>query len=275
MEGTGLGLTISRRFVELLGGSIHVESEVNKGTVFKFDISIKPAQTMNTVTTSPLRRVVALEPGHPRYRILVVDDNPTNRLLLVRMLSAFGWDIREAENGKTAVTLYKTAPAHLIFMDIQMPVMDGFEATREIKSLDRKGLTTIIAVSASSSKDEQEAALAAGCTDFITKPFREADIYEAMEKHLGVRWVYETDLSIDKASTKDMSDTPLNLVPNLPGELRENLEDAITRADMAAIDRLIVQVGDHDPRLAMQLQELAHDFEYAAILALIKNPHRK
>ncbi|MBU1138341.1 MAG: response regulator, partial [Proteobacteria bacterium] len=121
MEGTGLGLTISRKFVELLGGQMSVESVVDKGAVFKFDILIKTAQAAATKAITPLRRVVALKPGHPRHRILVVDDNSTNRLLLIRLLETFGFDLKGAEDGQKALELYRKWPAHLIFMDIRMP----------------------------------------------------------------------------------------------------------------------------------------------------------
>lgn len=276
MEGTGLGLTISRKFVELLGGHICVESEVNKGTLFKFDIAVKSTQTETKDHSVPIRRVVALEPGHPRYRIMIVDDNSTNRLLLIKLLETFGWDINGAEDGKKALELYKKWPAHLIFMDMRMPEMDGFETTSQIKSADKKGLTRIIAISATSSMSDREAALAAGCDDFIAKPFKESEIYSVMEKQLGVRWVYETDLlPPDKGATTDTTENLEKLFLNLPLELQERFEDATSRADMAAIDRLIVQIGEHAPRLALKLKELAHDFEYGTILSLIQGAHKE
>ncbi|MBU1233852.1 MAG: response regulator [Proteobacteria bacterium] len=275
MEGTGLGLTISRKFVELLGGQMSVESVVDKGAVFKFDILIKTAQAAATKAITPLRRVVALKPGHPRHRILVVDDNSTNRLLLIRLLETFGFDLKGAEDGQKALELYRKWPAHLIFMDIRMPVMDGFEATRQIKSMDKKGLTKIIAISTNNLKIEQEARKAAGCDDFIAKPFREADIYEAMERQLGVRWLYEDNRAPEKGPATDTPDEWQKQIANLPLELQEKFEDTVSRADMTAIDLLIVQIGELDPRLGVKLQEWAHDYEYATILSLIKGAKRE
>ena len=269
-EGTGLGLTISRRFVELMGGHMSVESEVGKGTLFKFDIGVRAVQAVATEAVVPLRRVVALQPGQPRYRILVADDNPVNRLLLIRLLEIFGFDLRGAEDGKSAIDLYDEWRPDLIFMDMRMPVMDGYEATRRIKSADKDGRTTVVAVSASSLKNEQEAILAAGCDDYIAKPFREADIFEAIEKHLGVRWVYEDDRGPETGPTADGPHDRQKLFSALPVVLQKGLEDAVSRADMAAIDPLIIQIGDHAPRLAVKLQEWAHDFEYEEILSLVK-----
>jgi CheY-like chemotaxis protein len=270
-----LGLTISRSFVELLGGRMTVESDAGRGALFKFDICVKTAQAMAAEAITPLRRVIALAPGQSRYRILVVDDNPVNQLLLIRLLEVFGFDLRGAENGQKAVDLYREWRPHLIFMDMRMPVLDGYEATRRIKSEDKDGQTKVIAVSASGLKSEQASILAAGCDGYVAKPFRQTDIFEAMEKHLGVRWVYEDDRGPEDGTTADEPDDWQTLVSALPARLQERLEDAVSRADMAATDRLIVQIGDHDSRLAIKLQKWAHDFEYEAILSLIKGQHKE
>ena len=273
-QGTGLGLTISRRFVELMGGHMFVESEVGRGALFRFDICVKTGQAVLSEAIEPARRVAALEPGQPRYRILVVDDNPVNRLLLIRLLEIFGFDLQSAKNGEEAISLWKKWRPHLIFMDMRMPVMDGYDATRAIKSEEKEWPTKVIAVSASSLKSEQEAILEAGCNEYIAKPFRETDIFGTMERQLGVRWVYEEVHVPGEGRTVEGVGDWGKLVSTLPVELQVGLKDAVSRADMAAIDRLIGQMGDHAPRLAMKLQEWAHDFEYEAILSLMKGAHK-
>jgi len=160
-------------------------------------------------------------------------------------------------------------------MDIRMPVLDGYEATRRIKSEDKDGQTKIIAVSASALKNQQDAILAAGCDGYIAKPFRQTDIFEAMEKHLDVRWVYEDDRDSEDGATADEPDDWRTPVSALPARLRERLEDAVSRADMAATDRFILEIGDYDSRLATTLQKWAHDFEYEAILSLMKAQHEE
>ncbi|MFK5951823.1 MAG: ATP-binding protein [Desulfobacterium sp.] len=269
-EGTGLGLTISRRFVELMGGHTTVESEVGRGTLFKFDICVKTTHSTAAETIAPLRKVVSLEPGQPRYRIMVVDDNPMNRLLLIRLLEIFEFDLQDAEDGQRAVDLYREWHPHLIFMDMRMPVMDGYEATKTIKSEDGKRSTKVIAISASTLKRKQVAILAAGCDEYISKPFREADIYEAMERHLGVRWVYEDIRGSEQESTTKEPEDWQALFSTIPVPLQVKLKDALLRADMGAIDLSIVQIAEQSPRLVVKLQEWAHDFEYESILSLMK-----
>ncbi|MDJ0708614.1 MAG: response regulator [Leptolyngbyaceae cyanobacterium MO_188.B28] len=133
-EGTGLGLPISREFVKLMKGDINVDSILNQGTIFKFDIQVQAAAPTKMQTTQQTRKVIGLAPGQPEYRILVVEDNKFSRLLLVKLLSSVGFQVREAVNGKEAVDLWKSWRPNLIWMDIQMPVMDGCEATRLIKA---------------------------------------------------------------------------------------------------------------------------------------------
>ena len=269
-EGTGLGLTISRSFVELMGGRMFVESEVGRGTLFRFDILAKTGQAVLSGGIERSRRVAALRQGQPRYRILVVDDNPLNRLLLVRLLEVFGFDLQSAQNGKEAVSLWKKWRPHLIFMDMRMPVMDGYEATRVIKSGEKAPHTKVIAVSAGSLKSEQGAILEAGCDEYIAKPFREMDIFGVLERQLGVHWEYE-EVGVPEGETMaEMAGEWAKIESTLPVEMKEGLKDAVSRADMATIDRLIGQIGEHFPRVAMKLQEYAHDFEYETILSLME-----
>ncbi|MCK5747797.1 MAG: response regulator, partial [Oricola sp.] len=274
-EGTGLGLTISRRFIELMGGHTTVESELGRGALFKFDICVKTARSEAAETIAPLRKVVSLEPGQPRYRIMVVDDNPMNRLLLIRLLEIFEFDLQDAEDGQRAVDLYREWHPHLIFMDMRMPVMDGYEATKTIKSEDGERSTKVIAISASTLKREQVAMLAAGCDESISKPFREADIYEAMERHLGVRWVYEDICGSEQERTTKEPEDWQALFFTIPVPLQVKLKDALLRADMGAIDLSIVQIAEQSPRLAVKLQEWAHDFEYESILSLMKGDNEE
>gem|GEM_PF-1149406 len=274
-EGAGLGLTISRKFVELMGGHMSVENKVGRGALFTFDIYVKPAQAMVSEVIAPYQRAVSLEPGQPRYRILVVDDNLTNRLLLIRFLETFRFDLQDAEDGQRAVDLYREWHPHLIFMDMRMPVMDGYEATTAIKSADKEKQTKIIAISASTLKSEQIAILAAGCDGYIAKPFREADIYEAMKKHLGIRWVYEDARGPEKGKPSENRDDWETLFSTIPAPLQEKLKDALLRADMGAIDVSIAKIAEQSPRLAVKLQEYAYEFKYESILSLMNGEYKE
>jgi two-component system sensor histidine kinase ChiS len=133
-EGTGPGLSISRQFARLMGGDITVESEQGDGSTFMLDVPLRRIETAELPGATVRRRAIGLEPGQPIYRLLIVDDKEVNRQLLRRMLEPFGFEIREAADGAEAVELWKTWEPHLIWMDIRMPVMDGYDATRAIKA---------------------------------------------------------------------------------------------------------------------------------------------
>ncbi|VEP12336.1 Histidine kinase [Hyella patelloides LEGE 07179] len=172
-EGTGLGLPISRKFVQLMGGDITVSSTLGKGTVFRFQIVSEPAITEELQPPTPSQTVIALEPNQPSYRILVVDDRWENRQILLRLLEPVGFAVKEAVNGQEAIAIWQQWQPHLIWMDLRMPVMNGYEATKYIKSNLQERATYIIALTASTVEEERTIVLSAGCDDFVRKPFSE------------------------------------------------------------------------------------------------------
>ncbi|MBD0336412.1 MAG: response regulator, partial [Cyanobacteria bacterium Co-bin13] len=192
-EGTGLGLPISQRFVQLLGGDIRVSSTVGVGSVFSFEIPVERATAPEPPSSVGLgQRVVGLAPGQPSYRLLVVEDQVANRQLLVKLLSTVGFEVRQAVNGEDAISQAKSWHPHLIWMDVRMPVLDGYEATRWIKQQAGTGpAPKIIALTANAFEEERAAALAAGCDDFLRKPIQEESLFNKMAEHLGVRYVYQ------------------------------------------------------------------------------------
>ncbi|MBD3307481.1 response regulator, partial [candidate division KSB3 bacterium] len=180
-EGTGLGVPLSRKFVQLMDGDIQVQSQVGEGTTFRFEIDAERlAEDRAQVEESPPQRVLALEPGQPVYRLLVVDDTPANRLLLVKLLSPFGFELREATNGHEAIDIWEEWQPHLIWMDIRMPGLNGWETAKRIKATPHGQATVIIAVTASIEDDLPTKTLTAGCEDFLRKPFREQQVFDLL-----------------------------------------------------------------------------------------------
>lgn len=185
-NGTGLGTTLSKTLVEKMGGSISVESQQDKGTVFTFSIPFRLTELPKEGPAQEIR-----EDRHPlkAKRILVAEDNEINRMIVVSILEEQGCRLTEAENGQEALDVFAQSPPDffdLILMDIQMPVLDGYEATRRIRAMERNDARTvpIIAMTANAFREDIEKALSAGMDDVATKPL---DIKLLIEKIEQVR----------------------------------------------------------------------------------------
>ncbi|MEJ2693854.1 MAG: ATP-binding protein, partial [Candidatus Thiodiazotropha sp.] len=156
-KGTGLGLAITRSFVKLMGGEIGIESKLGEGSLFHVELPValaKATQVKVAVVSHPA--VVRLAEDRPEWRILIVEDSLENRLLLRSLLMQVGFTVREAENGKEGVSLFEQWHPHLIWMDIRMPVMDGYEATIRIRELPGGDTVKIVALTASAFKEQRE-----------------------------------------------------------------------------------------------------------------------
>ncbi len=203
--GTGLGLTISRHFVRMMKGEIEVRSEPGRGSSFSFEVAVSPSLTdSGRCPSEPDRRVIALAPGQPRWRLLIAEDRRQNRELLRSFLEPVGFEIREAANGEEAVEAAAEWAPHLIWMDIRMPVMDGVEATQRIKALPGGEAIVVIAISANVLGGGRERMAAAGAVDFVAKPFRVQVLFDLLSRYLGCTYVeVETAVPVERAGTDD------------------------------------------------------------------------
>jgi signal transduction histidine kinase/CheY-like chemotaxis protein/HAMP domain-containing protein len=277
-KGTGLGLAITRQYIELMGGEITVTSEPGKGSVFRLDIPVHTVSVKEIEQVQPSHGpIIGLEPGQPTYRILIVEDQLENRLLLKKLLEPMGFEVHEAVNGEDAVNAFEVWKPHLILMDRRIPVMDGLEATRRIKAMEGGQETIIVTLTASAFKDQRNEVLEAGCDDFLRKPFREEELLDVMARHLGIRFVYEEkkqstinnrQLTIEKLLTPEVFAT-------LPAELVSSLEQAVIHLKVKEINRTINAIRSHNAEFAEALAELAKNFNHKEIWNMIRQAKKR
>ncbi|MDZ8107798.1 MAG: PAS domain S-box protein [Nostoc sp. DedQUE12a] len=276
-EGTGLGLTISRQFVQLMGGDIRVQSVVGRGSTFYFDIKIELADSLDIAPPTLKRKVIALTPGQPIYRILVVDDRQDNCDLLTQLFNTIGFETQTAANGQEAIAVWQTWEPHLIFMDMRMPVMDGYEATKQIRATLKGQATVIIALTASAFDEERFVVLSAGCNDFVRKPFREEVILNIISKYLGVRYVYEQEpLQKDQfAENSNLKFLSLEeILAQMPTEWVTQLHQAALRTDEKLIFSLLEQIPEESALLANTLSDWVNNFRIDKVIDLTQPDER-
>jgi PAS domain S-box-containing protein len=272
-SGTGLGLAICKQFVELMGGQIGVTSKPGTGSVFYFEIPVSILPSVAERDELKHRRILGLAEGQPAYRLLIVEDQPENRLLLRRLLNPLGFKLREAANGQEAVALFRQWHPDLIWMDIRMPVMDGLEAVRRIRATKAGADTKIIALTAHALEEEREPIMAAGCDDLVRKPIREQELFEALARHLRLKFIYET--APRQESAPETPEIPLNpeQLDALPAQLLQELRQAVIELDMMRTQALIEQVSERDASLGRALDMLATRLDYKRLLKLLEKEH--
>ncbi len=268
-EGTGLGLPISRQFVKLMGGDILVCSTIDRGTTFRFEIpvAITPTDDILMPELKSTKRVVSLAPNQIKYRILIVEDRRENQQVLCKLLEPMGFEVKVAENGEEGITLWQDWLPHLIWMDMRMPIMDGYEATRRIKATDLGQATVIIALTASAFEEERSQVLAAGCDDFVRKPFQTEVLFAKMGEYLGVQYIYEEipnlNLRSPQASNSELTFLDLEIMPLA---WRRELNAAASQLDEDRILELIDGVSNGN--LANSLRDLVTRFRFDKLLDL-------
>ncbi|MBZ8180263.1 response regulator [Oscillatoria salina IIICB1] len=272
-EGTGLGLPIARKFVQLMGGEITVNSRIHQGSSFQFTIPIKVVTDFALLENEqPSRRAIALTANQPEYRILVVDDMWDNRQLLAKILNSVGFLTKEAENGEQAISVWQNWQPHLIWMDLRMPVLDGYETTKQIRlqerKKDRQSHTVIIALTASVLGDEYKLVQQAGCDDYVRKPFRENIIFEKIAKYLGVEYLYEEETILPENTKTEISLQTLK--PIMYSEWFSQLEEAANAIDNEKIFHLIAEIPSEQAAIAKALADLVNNFRCDKIIDLIE-----
>ena len=259
-EGTGLGLSISEQFARLMGGSLDVESGVGKGSRFRFRVPLKKAEGDSpSARTAP--REARLAPGQPGRRILVVDDRETNRDLLRQVLESAGFAVTEAANGREALQRVVDDRPDAVLMDVVMPVMDGREAIRFIRSRDPR--LPIIAISASVFGEDAREILGLGANSFIRKPFCRAEVLAEVGRQVGAEFLPEGEEGAPRSAT----------IPSfapVPPDLRRRLQAAAEQLDRGAVGECLVDLGRVGPELESWVGEKAAGYAFESILEALE-----
>jgi len=266
-QGSGLGLSISREFAQLLGGTVTVESVLGAGTTFTVTIAVHQTQpSPSAVSADPSRPITGLAPDQPSYRILVADDHDDSRLLLLTLLQEIGFTTDAATNGKEAIALWQQHRPHAIFMDMKMPELDGYEASRTIKALPDSQSTLIVALTASAFEQDRAAILAAGCDDLICKPFNFTDLLNLLGDRLGVSYTYAAAPAPVHPPARNYTLDGAEVQPLLmaqPDDWRNQLRSAVTRGSdtqaLALLEQLPESVADLRTLLTAWIDALRFD----------------
>ncbi|MEO8596031.1 MAG: ATP-binding protein [Candidatus Solibacter sp.] len=267
-QGTGLGLTISRQIVELMGGTIQVESVPGQGSRFRMEITVARAEESEVSQGPPLKQVFRLEQGQPEYRILIVEDQQENWMILERLLNTAGFQTRVAENGADGVKEYRAWRPQFIWMDLRMPLMDGVEATRMIRESEGGGEVKIVAVTASGDLRKRRELLTLGMDGYVPKPYRSTEIFECMAHHLGCR--YQVSETTSKAESQGTGALRAEDLSTLPAEMRHELREAIVALNRERISAAIGRISEVNEGLGLILTRHAESYRYSRIFDVIK-----
>ncbi len=274
-KGTGLGLSICKKYANFMGGTIELESELGKGSLFRVRVPVEIVEAANVRTpVDDKPRVIGLAQTQKTWRILIADDNRENLLLLKSLLEEVGFVVLEAKNGQEAVEAFKKESPDLIWMDMRMPVMDGYEAVRQIRMLSGGEKLPIIAITASAFSEQRHEIMAAGCDDMVVKPFQAAEIFEAMGRFLDIDYIYEQEGDTTPARM-DGAKLTAEMLSDLPPDLLQELKKTVPTLDRGAISAVIHRIEPLALDTAKALQSLVDNFEIDRIGDLLGETHEQ
>lgn len=272
-QGTGLGIPISQQYIQLMGGDLVVRSDVNKGSEFSFTLPTQALASQQVEVSHDLlsQKVIGIASGQPIPRILVAEDNPINRLLLKQLLEPLGFEVCEAVNGEMAISVWKTWSPDLIWMDMRMPKLDGYAATRQIRAeeaLSDLPPTVIIALTATAFEENKKEMLEAGCNDVLSKPFQIQKMMHLLQHYLNLEFLYEESSEVSSHPSEHRVFNS-DWLTEMPDEWIEQLRQHSLECDDKAVLNLIEKVPCSQASIKRELQYLAHEFLFDEILKLI------
>lgn len=268
VEGTGLGLTITNKLVTLMGGTLEVQSTRGQGSCFWFTIPLPSIAQRAPAKTQDLRRIIGVK--HGQKRVLIIDDKWENRSVLAHMLKHKGLTIDEASNGQEGLKRAQRHRPDVIFMDLVMPVMDGFATTRALRAMPEFADTVIIALSASVFDYSRQESLNVGCNEFLSKPIRELELLQALETHAGIEWEYEVTTQDGHAAFDDME-----VMPTPPLDVLQPLYELAIKGQILEVRKqidAIDQMGQQYAPFTQGLRGFAQAFNMKQLSEFLK-PH--
>lgn len=268
-EGTGLGLAISQQIIEKMGSTIHVDSELGKGSCFWFEVDLPLVSEWRMGDAIDHQKVIGYQGD--RRKILVIDDREENRLVAVNMLEPLGFKLAEAADGQTALDLALQMRPDLIITDVHMAVMDGLEMTRRLRQLPDFTNTPIIASPATLSQVDMQDSIDAGCTSFFPKPLDFNGLLAEIQCLLNLQWTYEALPADDPGSHGDAQDQTLELLFPPPEELSA-LYTAAQNGFMSDVQQEAQRIKALAPQylpLANRILELSQQFDDEGIIRLL------
>lgn len=264
VEGAGLGLAICREYVARLGGEISVASEPGAGSSFRFSVVMERSRQAPPADGAAGRRqALRLADGTGPVRVLVVDDNQESHVLLEALLAPLGFEISQAFDGRQAIELFALTHPQVVLMDMLMPEMDGWEATRLIRSTVAGQATPIIALTAGALDEGRDKAHAADIDAYLRKPFQPWELHQMLAACLGLRYVYEEEQAVDEPR-------PLDEVAAWPDGLKAALRHAVDEGDMVRFARLLKAASGVGPEAVRELGHLAETFDYDQLLLVLQ-----
>lgn len=265
VKGTGLGLAISKSLVELMGGKLSFISELEKGTSFTIELPVTLSNSDKIEIKTPQKIVKSLAPNQKPMRLLVVDDNREHRLLLATALKDIGFIVNEAANGEEAISIFEQWCPDLIFMDLRMPVLDGYDATTQIRQRINGDKVKIIALTASVFTEQYAGIIQAGCNAVLHKPFHLPDIFTTLTEYLGVKFDYKTAIQKLNNSLPDLTPESLQV---LPENIRKRLNEAAMSLDVDEINVAISEIYTISPEIAQVLKSFENSYQFEKIVLL-------
>jgi len=274
--GTGLGLAISKGHAKLMGGDITVISTPGKGSCFHVVIEVQECEEISKPVDRIEKQVIGLKPGLNDIRILIVDDNEENRLVIKDLLDPIGFTTMVAEDGGKAIEAVQKVKPDLIFMDIRMPNIDGFEAARRILAMELTKSTPIIALTATVLNLDTQKIMDSGMRGYISKPFKDYELFSVIEEQLGKIFIYQEE-QVETENQKNLKESLLTRsdMALIPATMLSQLKNVTLNAQFDKLMELIEEISNISPNLSYQLRKMADRYQYDDLLRLFENNGKK